>query len=504
MGLNTSKTKTIEKTITIERRFPLRSRFPIVERSRNIFIIGEEEQPSPKSEPYVQWLTEHSGVHVFRGGGDNTDRITGLYDPKWILLNHLIVASIGAAAVNYIDVPAAERTDIMRSMLLSKTKLAEAMLNLPSKDTPYDQLNKIKPKFSISTHAEKNSMIIHSVFGWLRRTPFDYVDIYKWYFEHDDPCKEDMKVLLSMTQENAFRFVKGDKGSYFLHINQIQYNTLDNSAVERIKARYQKNIDDLIVVFTHEDKCSHLAGQLMTDVKVITRKLSSIEGKTDIIFSPLIKDLKPFVSSKFTCQLEVEKSVSDWIERQTCEEKISNSAPNAHVWKEETTKLYEKHRETWEKYIVRKGWFISYKQKDGSSALVERLFNNLEGDNWYDMMHKGERTRAAMIKGICRRDNFICFVSPHYFSSQWCCMELTVAMKLNKTIVPVYNQDERSAGVSLGFVPECFQMLKQRDFIGLFMDMGPCLGQIEKIKASVNKSTVNEFDDSEEDLIHVN
>merc|ERR1719419_998267 len=104
-----------------------------------------------------------------------------------------------------------------------------------------------------------------------------------------------------------------------------------------------------------------------------------------------------------------------------------------------------------------------------------------------------------MIKGIARRDKFICFVSPQYFSSPWCCMELTVATSLGKIIRPVYNQDERTAAESLGLVPGCFKSLEKHDFVGLFMDMIPCGALIKKIENSVASGDADEFDDSEDE-----
>jgi len=204
-------------------------------------------------------------------------------------------------------------------------------------------------------------------------------------------------------------------------------------------------------------------------------------------------DIKP---STVAMSVKSAKKAEEETKQNILESKLYQE--QAEAWQEKTIALYKEHGENWQKYKIREGWFLSYKQKDGSTTLVERLYNKLKGENWYDMMYKGDRTRAAMIKGIARRDKFICFVSPKYFTSEWCCMELTVAMKLNKIIVPVFNQDERTAGVSLGIVPKCFQALKKHDFVGLFMDIGPCEGQIKKIQNSVSKAS-DEFADSEEE-----
>jgi len=166
-------------------------------------------------------------------------------------------------------------------------------------------------------------------------------------------------------------------------------------------------------------------------------------------------------------------------------------------WKVQTVDLYHKNMDKLEAYKVVEGWFISYKQNDGSDTLAERLYNKLNGNNWFDMMYAEERTVAAMIKGIMRRKKFICFLSPHYFASNFCVTELTIAFKGNRIIVPVYNQDKYTAGDMLNLVPDCFSDLKKRDFIGLFRDMIPCEGQIVKISKSGDGKLEDEFHDSD-------
>lgn len=200
-----------------------------------------------------------------------------------------------------------------------------------------------------------------------------------------------------------------------------------------------------------------------------------------------VKDFKEIVEEIIIQEEDVKRNVSGGPEK------------TPELWKEETLLLYERNRTQIAGYDQFQGWFISYKQKDGSDAIVERLSHELDGKIWYDNAFVRNRTRSAMIKGIARRDKFVCFVSSNYFCSEWCCMELTIAMKLGKIVVPVFNQDLKTAGEALAVVPECFTSLKRHDFIGLFMDVGVCEIRIRKIIETGASGAIDEFEDSEVD-----
>jgi len=167
--------------------------------------------------------------------------------------------------------------------------------------------------------------------------------------------------------------------------------------------------------------------------------------------------------------------------------------------KEEILKMYDENSSTFSGYKRRSGWFISYKQSDGFDALAERLYRDLEGDNWLDRYYDGTRTKQSMIKGILRRDKCVICISPRYFLSEWCNTELTVALRGKKIIVPVFNQDNFTAGDMLKCIPACFAELKNHDFIGLFLDTIPCRGQIMKVRnAGIDKGG-GIWEDSEEE-----
>jgi len=165
--------------------------------------------------------------------------------------------------------------------------------------------------------------------------------------------------------------------------------------------------------------------------------------------------------------------------------------------KEETLKLYDEMSIKFSKYKVRSGWFISYKTSNGFDVLAERLYRDLDGDNWLDRYHSGVRTKEAMVKGILRRDKFIICVSPKYFLSDWCVIELTTALRAQKTIVPTFNQDNFTAGDMLKCIPACFVELKSNDFIGLYLDTIPNTPQIMKVRKAGLKRKGSLWDDSE-------
>jgi len=172
-------------------------------------------------------------------------------------------------------------------------------------------------------------------------------------------------------------------------------------------------------------------------------------------------------------------------------------------WKAHVEKVYENAKTNILKYKKRTGWFISYKQQDGSDVLSERLYNQLsEGEeNWHDMYKEEKRTLSTIMKAICRRDKFICFLSANYFNDKWCVYELTTAFLNGVVIVPVFNENKSPSGAGplLNLVPPCFSKLKENDFVGLSKDMVSCAGQILKIKTKGKKKVKAEFSDSEQE-----
>jgi len=224
----------------------------------------------------------------------------------------------------------------------------------------------------------------------------------------------------------------------------------------------------------------------------------------DSVVSPCIRGFQERRELKVSDNIQI--MITPKGETEKCDDEGKKELPNEEKvkkWKTEAIELYSRNIEKLEKFEVVEGYFISYKQNDGSNTLSERLYNKLPGNNWYDMMYTQERTVAAMIKGIMRRDKFICFLSPHYFDSNFCVTELTIALQGNRVIIPVYNQDTHTTAELLNIVPKCFSPLKGRDFIGLFRDIIPCTAQLAKIftnrKSLLSLESEDEFYDSDDD-----
>jgi len=84
-------------------------------------------------------------------------------------------------------------------------------------------------------------------------------------------------------------------------------------------------------------------------------------------------------------------------------------------------------------------FFISYKQDDQADGAVGMLYNFLPGKNhWLDKMMT-DRSVTGMIKGVEACDVFLAVISPRYFRSWYCCLELRTAMLNKKPIQLVFN-----------------------------------------------------------------
>jgi len=305
----------------------------------------------------------------------------------------------------------------------------------------------------------------------------------KWMKKVDNHSERNIVRVLAGTkldQDNK-RQVSSSEAEVFARDRDFLF--LETSAKENL------NIDELLMGTTHEILvtlfCDGLANQRDVFSKERTEETSWTSccglgwGSDDLSSGVHVDNIIP----------------SDLVQAVTLEEK----SLDALDYKRNMEALYTKNKTLFESYKTRSGWFISYKQDDGSDVLAERLYRDLGGDNWFDMYYNKTRTRAAMIKGILRRDKFICFVSPSYFKSQWCVIELTTAFLSGKTIVPVFNQDRNTAGSMLSSVPECFSDLKNEDFIGLFADTVPYRGQLNKVVSSGSGKPKHGFYDSEKE-----
>lgn len=89
-------------------------------------------------------------------------------------------------------------------------------------------------------------------------------------------------------------------------------------------------------------------------------------------------------------------------------------------------------------------FFLSYKQKDGNDGAVQQLFDLLRecgSKAWLDKRAE-DRSEKGMVAGVKSSDMFVAVLSPAYFASWFCCLEMHTALTEQKPILVVWNQTE--------------------------------------------------------------
>jgi hypothetical protein len=109
-----------------------------------------------------------------------------------------------------------------------------------------------------------------------------------------------------------------------------------------------------------------------------------------------------------------------------------------------------------QRYIDRskpKQYFISYKQSDDNDGVVLMVFYSLQPASvWLDK-HADARDAAAMRAGVTAADVFIAVLSPRYFKSEFCCLELHTAITQKKPIILTWNQSKKTVQQALRWIP---------------------------------------------------
>ena len=117
--------------------------------------------------------------------------------------------------------------------------------------------------------------------------------------------------------------------------------------------------------------------------------------------------------------------------------------------------------------------FISYKQNDGSDALVINTHYSLKEKNvdaWLDKMRGDERSESGMVAGVKSCKLFCAVISPYYFKSKFCILELETAVKYSKKIVICFNGSKFKIQEALSWIPDEYSYLKNDELIKLDED----------------------------------
>jgi hypothetical protein len=118
-------------------------------------------------------------------------------------------------------------------------------------------------------------------------------------------------------------------------------------------------------------------------------------------------------------------------------------------------------------------FFLSYKQKDGNDGAVQQLFDLLRergSKAWLDKRAE-DRSEKGMVAGVKSSDVFVAVLSPAYFASWFCCLEMHTALTEQKQILVVWNQTEHAVQNALKWIPEALHFLKDNELLPIQEDI---------------------------------
>ena len=121
-----------------------------------------------------------------------------------------------------------------------------------------------------------------------------------------------------------------------------------------------------------------------------------------------------------------------------------------------------------------RSYFLSYKQNDGNDGAVQMLANGLRDHGakkvWLDKLAE-DRSEKGMVEGVKTSDVFIAIVSPAYFESEFCCLEMHTAFKEDKPVLVVWNQSKHMVQSALGWLPGELSFLKNNELLPIQEDI---------------------------------
>lgn len=100
------------------------------------------------------------------------------------------------------------------------------------------------------------------------------------------------------------------------------------------------------------------------------------------------------------------------------------------------------------------------KQNDGNDGAMEMLYHTLPGQTWLDK-HAKDRSTDGMTAGVVESNIFIAVLSPAYFDSVYCCLEMYTAMSLRKPILCSFNLSKHKISEALAMIPPELDALKK-------------------------------------------
>ena len=130
-----------------------------------------------------------------------------------------------------------------------------------------------------------------------------------------------------------------------------------------------------------------------------------------------------------------------------------------------------------------RSYFLSYNnQDDKNDGAVQMLYSLLpKGSAWLDK-HADDRSEKGMVDGVTKSDVFVAIISPKYFSSYFCCLEMHTALSKGKQVLVVWNQSKFMVQDALGWIPPELSVLKNNELLPIQEDIQmakTCVARIE-------------------------
>ena len=89
---------------------------------------------------------------------------------------------------------------------------------------------------------------------------------------------------------------------------------------------------------------------------------------------------------------------------------------------------------------------------------------------WLDKMRGAERSEKGMVSGVKACKLFCAVISPEYFKSDFCNLEIRTAMQQEKKIAVCFNGSKHKVQDALGWIPDVLANLKSEELIMLHED----------------------------------
>ena len=120
---------------------------------------------------------------------------------------------------------------------------------------------------------------------------------------------------------------------------------------------------------------------------------------------------------------------------------------------------------------------------------MQQLFDLLRergSKAWLDKRAE-DRSEKGMVAGVKSSDVFVAVLSPAYFASWFCCLEMRTALQEGKPVLVVWNQSKHTVQAALGWLPSDLSFLKNDELLPIQEDIQMAETCTYRIKAATVK-----------------